>query len=175
MEFLDEQGVQPCRHKAREKGMIISIFTSCKSNEIPTEYFGVVGGVKNNKRTGKHALGNINLSETQHLCVGGSFMIRCKHASIDEPCTLQPGYTWRKLNASERIILARGKDHDKPAWHYVLLVDDEEVWEKFRAKLASGSVVLPDYGQVLKSGWGRDPPNEIAHEIHKEYLLSENC
>ena len=37
MEFLDEQGVQPCGHKAREKGMIIKVFTSCKS-EIPTEY-----------------------------------------------------------------------------------------------------------------------------------------
>ena len=48
MEFLDEQGVQPCGHKAREKGMVIKVLTSCKSNEIPTEYRYSMGGVSNN-------------------------------------------------------------------------------------------------------------------------------
>ena len=38
MEFLDEQGVQPCGHKARERGMLIKMFASCKSNEIPTVF-----------------------------------------------------------------------------------------------------------------------------------------
>ena len=38
MEFLDELGVQPCGHKAREKGILIKVCASCKSNEVPTTY-----------------------------------------------------------------------------------------------------------------------------------------
>ena len=53
MEFLDEQGVQPCGHKAREKGMIIKVITSCKSNEIPTEYRYSVDGIHNDEDTGR--------------------------------------------------------------------------------------------------------------------------
>ena len=52
MEFLDEQGVQPCGHKAREKGMIIKVYTSCQSYEIPTEYRYSVSGAFNDKNTG---------------------------------------------------------------------------------------------------------------------------
>ena len=56
MEFLNEQGVQPCGHKAREKGMVIKMFikmfASCKSNEIPTEYRYSVSGTRNVEKTG---------------------------------------------------------------------------------------------------------------------------
>ena len=177
MEFLDEQGVQPCGHKAREKGILIKVFASCRSNEVPTEYNYSVSGSKNDKNTGMHFYTGGKLSETQKTIYINPSGLRCKHKNIDEQCTLQPGYTWRKFNAKNLITLVRGKDHGEPAWHYVLLDDDEEVQKKFRDKVASGGGVVDvaDYGQVLKSGWGRDPPNEVRHEIDKEYRLSENC
>ena len=66
MEFLDEQGVQPCGHKAREKGMIIKVFTSCKPNEIPTEYCYSVNGTENDTNTEEMILWDSKqLSETQ--------------------------------------------------------------------------------------------------------------
>ena len=49
MEFLDEQGVQPCGHKAREKGILIKVYTSCRSS---TEYCYSVSGVDSDKNTG---------------------------------------------------------------------------------------------------------------------------
>ena len=52
MEFLDEQGVQPCGHKAREKGMVIKVYASCQSNETSTEYCFIVSGTGNDKNTG---------------------------------------------------------------------------------------------------------------------------
>ena len=52
MELLDEQGVQPCGHKARERGMIIKVFASCRSNETPTKYCFSVSGTDNKKGTG---------------------------------------------------------------------------------------------------------------------------
>ena len=53
MEFFDEQGVQPCGHKAREKGMIVKVFASCKSYQVPTEYRYLVSGVSNDISTGE--------------------------------------------------------------------------------------------------------------------------
>ena len=174
MEFLDEQGVQPCGHKAREKGMIIRVLTSCKSNEIPMEYYGIIKGVWLDKNVGRLIIGTGSpLSETQTPCGVDSSHLNCKQNNIDEPCTLQPGYTWRKFNAKVKLVC--GEVCGEPAWHYVLLDDDEEVQKKFLAKVASGQVDVADYGTILKSGLGNDPPNEVVHEIHKEYRLSENC
>ena len=103
MEFLDEQGVQPCGHKAREKGMIIKVFASCKSNEIPTEYCYSVDDLYNDKDTGK-IMGwvSIQLLETQTTASIDSSLLSCDSETIDDPCTLPPGLTWRRLEEMKR-------------------------------------------------------------------------
>ena len=37
MAFMDEQGVGPCGHVAKEKGILVKVFASCLANEIPAE------------------------------------------------------------------------------------------------------------------------------------------
>ena len=97
MEFLDEQGIQPCGHKAREKGMIIKILASCKYNEIPTEYCHSMSGMGNDKSTGAVIfMMSKQLSETQTTACIDSSHINCDSRSIAEPCTLPPGLTWRQ-------------------------------------------------------------------------------
>ena len=97
MEFLDEQGVQPCGHKAREKGMVIKIFASCQSNEIPTEYCFSLSGVSNNSNTG---IMRFNMSELiskrQKKDYIDSSKLYCKGTTISEPFTLPQGCTWRE-------------------------------------------------------------------------------
>ena len=98
MEFLDEQGVQPCGHKAREKGMIIKVFASCKSYQIPTEYSYLVSGVFNDIFTGKMGFWiTKQLIEAQTIDTFNSSFLYCKSKTIDEPCTLPPGLTWKML------------------------------------------------------------------------------
>jgi hypothetical protein len=98
MEFLDEQGVQPCGHKAREKGMIIKVFTSCKSKEIPTEYCYPVDGMYNEENTGGMSSWIAKqLLETQTTIDIDSSELNCQSETINEPCTLPPGLTWRTL------------------------------------------------------------------------------
>ena len=105
MEFLDEQGVQPCGHKAREKGMVIKVFASCKSNEIPTEYRYSVSGTHNNKNTGTMGfLISEPLLETQTTDRINSSLLNCNSKTIDEPCTLPPGLTWRRLGKSPLFL-----------------------------------------------------------------------
>ena len=103
MEFLDEQGVQPCGHKAREKEMIIKVFASCKSNEIPTEYCYCVDGMINEDRTGEMSFWEAKqLLRTQTTSDIDSSELNCNSETINEPCTLSPGLTWRRLEEMKR-------------------------------------------------------------------------
>ena len=98
MEFLDEQGVQPCGHKAREKGMVVKVFASCKSNEIPTEYCYITSGTRNDESTGymiiRHPKQLLETQTTDHI---DSSHLNCTNKTICEPCTLPSGLTWRRL------------------------------------------------------------------------------
>ena len=96
MEFLDEQGVLPCGHIAREKGILIKMLGSCKFNEIPTKYRYLVNGAINEPTGEMSFLIAKQLSETQTTVSVDSSHLRCNSNTIDELCTLQSvtGYPW---------------------------------------------------------------------------------
>ena len=104
MEFLDEQGVQPCGHKAREKGMVIKVIASCKSNEVPTEYQFSVNGAENNTNAGMMGFWLLKQLETQTTDGINSSLLNCNSKTIDEPCTLPPGLTWRRLEEIKKTF-----------------------------------------------------------------------
>ena len=68
-------------------------------------------------------------------------------------------------NASERIYLVRGKDRGKPAWHYVLV--EKTLLPLFLRRTKGGSLDVADFGLVLKSGWGKDPPENVRKDINE--------
>ena len=65
------------------------------------------------------------------------------------------------------IYLVRGKDRGKAAWHYVHVKDS--LLSEFLEKTRGGSLDVADYGEVLASGWGEDPPQELADSIDRDY------
>ncbi len=84
------------------------------------------------------------------------------------------GYTWQKHNQAQRIFVLRGKDKGRAAWHYLLLVDDDKTIDRFK-ELTQGehagenTISVDDFGQVLKSGWGKDPPDDVKQWIEETY------
>ncbi len=74
-----------------------------------------------------------------------------------------------KRSRSDLIYLVRGKDRGKSAWHYVLV--DKEKREMFLAKSRTGSIDVADYGEILYSGWGEDPPQAIVDKVNEEFGL----
>ena len=87
-------------------------------------------------------------------------MIKCGN---DDHCKV--GQAWSKFILSDRIYLLKGFDLQRPVWHHVLLVVDEETISKF-VELTVGAnagknTSTNDYGQVLKSGWVNKAPNDI--------------
>ncbi|WP_333023546.1 hypothetical protein [Wolbachia endosymbiont of Pentidionis agamae] len=65
------------------------------------------------------------------------------------------------------VFLVRGKDRGKSAWHYVLVDKDKK--ELFLAHSRRGSLDVADYGKVMYSGWGEDPPQEIVDKVNEEF------
>ena len=177
--FFDEQGVKPCAHSAKDKEILISIHASCRSYEIPHQLKFTLHGCGNDKNTGYlwNWVDGKELAKDQHIKRANGLLIQCENKSIDDSCTLGQESSWSKFVLNDRIYLVRGNDREQPAWHYVLLVDDEETIRKFvevtqGANAGKNTVSMNDYGQVLKSGWGHDPPNDVKDWMQKNYDAS---
>lgn len=67
----------------------------------------------------------------------------------------------------ELVYLLRGKDTGRDAWHYILI--DKMKLPLFKHALATGTVDATQYGKVLYSGWGTEPPQDIMEAVKKQF------
>ena len=178
-EFLERHEVKPCAHSAKEKQILLSVRASCRSYEIPRQRYFTLHGCGNDKNTGTlwYRTDGYELDKGEHIKQTDTLNIECGNDSIEYQCKLGPDASWSKFILRDRIYLVRGFDQGRPAWHYILLVDDEETIDKF-VELTQGAnagkytTKMNDFGQVLKSGWGKDPPNDVTEWMKKNYDAS---
>ena len=71
-----------------------------------------------------------------------------------------------KENSTERFYLVRGKDRGRAAWHYVLV--KKHLLGLFLKQTQGGSLDVADFGDILRSGWGKDPPDGTIDKILEE-------
>ena len=76
-----------------------------------------------------------------------------------------------KENSTERFYLVRGKDRGRAAWHYVLV--KKHLLGLYLKRAKGGSLNVADFGDVLGSGWGKDPPEGTGDKILKEHDFQE--
>ncbi len=180
MSFLDEHRVGPCGHTAKEKGILVKVFASCLANEVPAELAYSTRCAQNDKNTGT-IFYTINLrgekiANGQYTSGVDFTRVRCK-SKIDEPCTMTPGSTWRQWSTEQRVTTVTGIDKGRQAWHYLLLVDDEETIREFKDRTGGenagkNTIDNSNYGQILKSGWGQEPPKEAEKWIKEHYFVN---
>ena len=82
---------------------------------------------------------------------------------IENEADVTIGY---KENSTDRIYRVRGKDKGRAAWHYVLV--KKHLLGLFLKRTRGGSLDVADFGDVLGSGWGKDPPEGTRDKILKE-------
>ena len=175
-QYLDEQGVRPCGHSAAEKGILLKVYASCMPQQAAATHCFSIHGTTNDKNIGWMAyyVDGKKLRDGQNTFGFNFTQVRCSKKWIEDPCTLSPDFTWQRFSEKDRIFLVRGNDHGRPAWHYVLLVDDDKTIKIFKertqgAAAGTESIDVAGYGQILKSGWGKDPPNDIKDWIQQHY------
>lgn len=76
-------------------------------------------------------------------------------------------YTDKIKKTPDLVYLVRGKDGGRPAWHYVLVM--KKLLPVFLEKTRGGTVDVAQYGSILYSGWGENPPDDIVAKIKEEY------
>jgi hypothetical protein len=81
--------------------------------------------------------------------------------------TQPKSYTEKVTRRSDLVYLVHGKDRDRDAWHYVLV--DKNKLPLFLKQIETGSIDVALYGDVLRSGWGKNPPPEVVKEIEDEF------
>ena len=161
---LDEIGIPSCGHHTREQGILINVYCSCRHDQQATMLSFCEKGVFIEDGTLWYDLGK-KLSESQHPSGINFTNIRCRR---DEECEIPAHHTWMdRIFNGTYLYLVRGKDKDKPAWHYVLV--DKEKENQFRAQVATGKIDVAEYGKVLYSGWGKDPPEEKEKQISDQF------
>lgn len=72
-----------------------------------------------------------------------------------------------QTSRGELVYLVRGEDSGRKVWHYVFV--DKAKQALFKQMIKSESIDVAQYGKVLYSGWGENPPPEIAEAIKKQY------
>ena len=174
MTFMKGQGVGPCGHQAKEKGILVKVIASCLGNEVPAELaFSTHCADNDNAGYLSFYTNRKEIHDDQHTNGLDFTEVRCNN-KIDQPCTMAPQSTWQQWSNERIIYKVRGKDRGQPAWYYVLLEDDEDNIQTYLTKVKEGSLDVADYGQVLKSGWGKDPPEETEKWIEDNYYINYN-
>jgi len=56
---------------------------------------------------------------------------------------------------------------DQSAWYFVRVQPGKT--SAFRKAVASGPTNLKEYGEILKSGWGKKPPQKVINEMKEVY------
>ena len=84
----------------------------------------------------------------------------------------EPTFLNRLEWESLRIYLVRGKDTThRLAWYYVSV--DPAKWLDFKDREGTPNLKLTEFGKVLYSGYGQDPPEVIKQKMKDEYNFTE--
>ncbi len=70
------------------------------------------------------------------------------------------------------IYLVRGNDStSRAAWYYVMV--DKPKKRLFEIDAKRGQIQLTDYGKIIYSGYGENPPDDMKKKMKDEYSFTE--
>jgi len=171
-ETLDNKlGILPCGHKARERGVLIKVSASSKNNEKAAEPFFSTDGIHVDNYHHTMIFKQNEPTEDQTImCADFTKLVCCRDQ--DSCCPAEDAFkNWKWDDAvsgemRRNIYSVRRKDKGRPCWHYVLLSSgDEDHVQGFWDEVKTGTIDVADWGYVIVSGWGEDPPNNIMDKV----------
>ena len=164
--FLDEQGVKPCGHSLKEKGILLKVYAGSLTAQDTTELCYTTRAMGLDDDGYVYHYTGTELSAQQNTFGVDFTKMRCKKEE-EEECSIALDSTWSTAGEviSWRKFLVRLKDRGRPSWHYILLDDDAEKIKDYIHKTqeqnaGQGTIILSKYGTVLRSGQGIDPLDE---------------
>eukprot|EP01084_Bolivina_argentea_P056390 103217_1 len=77
-----------------------------------------------------------------------------------------------KKKLAELVYRVNGNDQGRNAWYYVLV--DEEKLKSFLKALNDETIHLDQYGVILYSGYGEEPPKYIIDDVKKKFMVDNH-
>ena len=170
--MLDKAGIPSCGHHTRKHGLLLKILASCGADQLSTMYTYTNEAMSIDTRGTVNHWTNSRLLSGQTTVSGDFRMIRCQRqpselCDIDSDCTwtdrLLTNFDWMRVF----MITVRVKEQSQPAWHYVLV--NEEKVQLFTKQAKTGIIDVAEYGKILYSGWGKEPPEDIKLKMGLRY------
>ena len=166
---LDSLHIPPCGHRARENGALIRVFPSCRPDQEAAEPGYSVEGVKvKDDASITHSLKQ--LTHQKPLVLNSTKLVCCR--GPDSPCpkaTFQH-LTWENaVDRSTNLQLVKRREGQRDMWYYLLLHRAGDVYrEEFQSHYRRDpSLRLSDWGYILESGQGRNPPQEVKDKVKR--------
>ena len=160
----------PCRHRAREQGILIKVYASCEPDQKAAEPCYSVGGVRVEGNSTLTFLAK-TLSAHQTPSLSDATRLACCR-DPDESCRSEEAlknWTWRDAvnhGLKNRVYFVRGKQQGQPSWHYVLLSDKSEAYkEQFLKQVKSGNIDVAEWRYSIESGWEENPPEDLREKL----------
>ena len=169
---LDSLGIPPCGHRAREQGVFIKVYASCRPDQKAAEPCYSIEAIKVSDDGTLTYYGNKKFNETQTSCGTDFTKLTCCRGP-DESCRSEEvlkNWTWEEAidsGLTSRVYILQGKDRGRPAWYMVLLSNkSEEYKERFVEQVKTGNMDFAKWGYICKSGWGEGPPDSVKDRIY---------
>lgn len=168
--FMDEQGVKPCGHSAREKGMLVVVYPSCLSYQVPRKLAFSINGCRNDKNTGLYAIRTcwgkpLPITDKQHSMGQNYSQVRCGAEDIASQCLCLPDADWKKWNKLNRTVTI----HDSEMWALVVLADDKALVNM----LETGSIE-EGISEILMIEDGEEPTKEEYQAATEKYAVFQS-
>ena len=175
-ETLDSLRIPPCGHKARERGVLLRVFTSCKPDQKAAEPGYSMKAMLVDE--GGMVMGSaMSFESQQSTWFSGTKLVCCQ--GPDSACPKSAFSQLKWMDSVKRglpVKLAVTKEQGKDQWHYLMLKDaSEETAQAFEAELKKNpSPRLGRWGVVLSEGEGRQPPVDIKEQIEEWTTVYQN-
>ena len=147
------------------------MFASCQPDQKATEPCYSVEVVKLANDGTLTFYTRKRVSETQSFCTTDFTSLVCLRGP-DESCRSAEAlknWTWQDAVGGvlrSRVFKVRGNNRGRQVWYLVLLSSkSEEYKEQFLEKLKSGTINAANWGYIVESGWGEDPPQSIMDKL----------
>ena len=165
---LDQLGIPPCGHRARERGVLIKVFASCQPDQKAAEPCCSVEGVALDD-DGSTLIYVKQLTRQKPTWFDGTGLVCCR-SPADSPC---PESTFKHLKWEDGVgghlpvRRIKRKEGEAYKWYYIMLNRaSKEYGSTFRSQFDKDpAMCLSNWGYVLESGEGRDIPQEIHGKV----------
>ena len=153
---------------------MVRVLASCQHNEEAAEPCYSIEGFRV-KDNGSVSIHSRQLSQQKATKLNSTKLVCCRGPDSPCPKTTFQHMTWENaVDKSITLTLVHRRERGRDMWYYLLLHRAGDAYlDEFQSQYRRNpSVRLSDWGYILESGEGQDPPQEVTDKVKRWTVMS---